>query len=224
MTCPHPYLLGSMVRASFSHVSYWVFDLDNTLYPREASLFDQIEVRMREYIVSTLGVTAARADELRDIYWRDHGTTLAGLMENHGIDPDPFLHDVHEIDLSVLTPAPDLRLAIDRLPGRKFIYTNGSRRHADRVLEARALTGVFDAIFGVEDADYHAKPSSHAFETVFGRAGLPTREAAMFEDDIRNLEVPHEMGMRTVLVGDEAEVPHVHHSTHDLAEFLGKVA
>ncbi|MEM9814476.1 MAG: pyrimidine 5'-nucleotidase, partial [Pseudomonadota bacterium] len=190
-----------MLNAAFEHVTEWVFDLDNTLYPRDARLFDQIEVRMRDFIMRTLEVTAEEASALRDGYWEAHGTTVAGLMKDHGIDPDPFLAEVHQIDLARLDPAPDLAGRIAALPGRRIVYTNGSRRHAERVLDARGLTRAFDDVFGVEDADYHPKPHQQAFETVFTRAALKASAAAMFEDDSRNLAVPHAMGLTTVLVG-----------------------
>lgn len=213
-----------MPRDKFFHVTTWVFDLDNTLYPREADLFAQIEVAMMRYIVDALSVSEAEANRLRDQYWRDHGTTLAGLMAEHGLDPDPFLVAVHDIDLSGLSRDADLRQAITALPGRKIVYTNGSRGHADRVVAARGLDGIFAAHYGVEDAGYLPKPHRQAFETVFAIAELKTDQAAMFEDDIRNLEVPHQLGMRTVLVGGTETAPHVHHQTSDLTAFLMKLA
>ncbi|MEM9428010.1 MAG: pyrimidine 5'-nucleotidase [Pseudomonadota bacterium] len=213
-----------MLNAAFEHVTEWVFDLDNTLYPRDARLFDQIEVRMRDFIMRTLEVTAEEASALRDSYWEAHGTTVAGLMKVHGIDPDPFLAEVHQIDLARLDPAPDLAERIAALPGRRIVYTNGSRRHAERVLEARGLTRAFDDVFGVEDADYHPKPHHRAFETVFTRAALKASAAAMFEDDSRNLAVPHAMGLTTVLVGPaDGPEPHVDHVTEDLTDFLSQV-
>lgn len=212
-----------MLNVAFDHVQDWVFDLDNTLYPPEADLFSQIEARMSGYIVETLGVSEHEAEHLRDVYWKQHGTTLAGLMDEHSIEPDPFLHMVHDIDLSALAPAPELRAALQALPGRKIVYTNGSKGHAERVLEARGLAGVMDAYFGVEDAEYHPKPSERAFKTVFGLAELRTGAAAMFEDDARNLAVPHALGMKTVLVGPHEDADHIHHSTEDLADFLSRV-
>ncbi len=212
-----------MLRSAFDHVQDWVFDLDNTLYTPEANLFAQIEHKMSGFIMGALNVTAREAAHLRDSYWKNHGTTLAGLMEEHGLDPDPFLEMVHDIDLSGLAPAPELKAAIQALPGRKIVYTNGSRAHAERVLEARGLAGVMDAYFGVEDADYHPKPAGIAFEKVFTRAELRTSAAAMFEDDPRNLAVPHRLGMKTVLVGPHEDADHIHHSTQDLTDFLSRV-
>ncbi|WP_444452069.1 pyrimidine 5'-nucleotidase [Rhodobacter capsulatus] len=210
-----------MPASAFSHVCHWVFDLDHTLYPPSARLFDQIEVRMTAYVMRALGIDRDEADHLRDHYWRSHGTTLAGLMQVHGIDPTPYLEDVHDIDFSVLTPDPALRAAIADLPGHKIVFTNGSAPYAEKVLSARGLGGLFDGIFGVEHADYHPKPAARAFATIFGLAGVDPARAAMFEDDPRNLAVPHALGMRTVHVAAQPEhAPHIQHHTNDLPHFL----
>ncbi len=205
---------------AFRHVDYWVFDLDNTLYPPQARLFDQIEKLMAEYVMRELDVDVKTAHSLRQKYWKEYGTTLAGLMHVHNIDPEPYLREVHQLDLTTIEAAPDLRAAISALPGRKIIYTNGSRMHGKSVSNALGLEGVFDAIYGVEDADYTPKPDQAAFQKVFTADGINTERAAMFEDDIRNLAIPHQMGMQTVLVGPEEYAPHIHHQTEDLAVFL----
>lgn len=210
-----------MTADSFSHVETWVFDLDNTLYPPHMRLFDQIEVRMTAYVMQALGVAETEANRLREQYWREHGTTLAGLMRLHDVDPAPYLSEVHDIDFSVLHPDPDLAQAIKALPGRKIVYTNGCAPYAENVLAARGLSGLFEAIYGVEHADFHPKPDRQAFETVFDKDGLTQSRAAMFEDDPRNLKVPHEMGLRTVLVTPQPELErHIHHHTDDLTGFL----
>jgi putative hydrolase of the HAD superfamily len=217
-------MVRAMVAASFSHVRAWVFDLDNTLYPPEARLFDQIEVRMTAFVQRSLGVDRAEADRLRADYWARYGTTLAGLMNEHGVDPGPYLTEVHEIDLGHLNPAPALAAAIARLPGRRIVYTNGSRPYAERVLAARGLTGIFDAVYGVEHAGFRPKPEQAAFEAVFALDGLAADQGAMFEDDIRNLAAPNAMGMQTVHVGPEPlPHPHIHHHTSDLAAFLSQL-
>lgn len=213
-----------MVADRFSHVTAWVFDLDNTLYPPEAKLFDQINVRMTDWVMQALGVDRAEADRLRLHYWQTYGTTLAGLMDEHGVDPGPYLTHVHEISLDALQSDPELAAAIADLPGRRIVYTNGSAPYAKRVLTARGLSGLFDAVYGVEHAGFRPKPERTAFETVFTRDGIAPDRAAMFEDDVRNLEAPHAMGMRCVLVAPEPdEAPHVHHHTADLADFLSQL-
>lgn len=210
-----------MPKNSFDHVTTWVFDLDNTLYPPEARLFDQIEVRMTDWVMQALGVSRGDADRMRQEYWRDHGTTLAGLMRLHDVDPAPYLTHVHEIDMTHLERDPELAAHIRALPGRKIVFTNGSGPYAERVLEARGLAGLFDAIYGVEHAGFHPKPDRAAYDTVFGTDGLDPARAAMFEDDPRNLVEPYAMGLRCVHVAPEpVEAPHVHYSTDDLAGFL----
>jgi len=213
-----------MVKASFSHVTSWVFDLDNTLYPPQARLFDQIEVKMTDWVMQALSVSRAEADHLRAQYWRDYGTTLAGLMALHDVDPAPYLTHVHDISLDHLERDTTLRDHIRALPGRRIVYTNGSAPYAERVLAARGLDGLFDAIYGVEHAEFRPKPERQAFETIFARDGLRPAEAAMFEDDPRNLAAPHEMGMRTVHVAPAPhDADHIHHHTDDLTAFLGRL-
>ncbi|MHC0053193.1 pyrimidine 5'-nucleotidase [Actibacterium sp. D379-3] len=210
-----------MVKRHFSHLRGWVFDLDNTLYPPAARLFDQIEIRMTAYVMDALNVDQPEANRLRKLYWAEYGTTLAGLMALHGVDPAPYLTHVHEIDLGHLHPDPTLRAGIAALPGRRIVYTNGSAPYAERVLAARGLSGVFDAVYGVEHAGFRPKPERAAFEAVFAADGIDPATAAMFEDDPRNLAAPHAMGMRTVHVAPEPQpADHIHHHTDDLSGFL----
>ncbi|MCA0043118.1 pyrimidine 5'-nucleotidase [Celeribacter litoreus] len=212
-----------MTADSFSHVKTWVFDLDNTLYPPEAALFSQIEVKMTDWVSRELNVTTDEANKLRRDYWAEYGTTLSGMMARHGTDPLPYLTYVHDIDFSGLAADAALKAAITALPGRKIVYTNGSKPYAERVLEARGLTGIFNAIYGIEHAEFHPKPQPQAFATVFAADGVAPEEAAMFEDDPRNLVVPHALGMKTVYVAPsplDPPAPHIHHHTNDLAHFL----
>lgn len=211
-----------MAAEHFSHVRTWVFDLDNTLYPPHMRLFDQIEVRMTNWVMQALDVDRAHADHLRATYWKLYGTTLAGLMAEHRVDPEAYLADVHDIDFSVLSPDPVLADRISALPGRRIVYTNADAPYARRVLQARGLTGLFDAVYGVEHANYRPKPERDAFETVFTLDRLDPTTAAMFEDDARNLAAPHAMGMRTVHIAPDPEpAPHIHHHATDLSAFLG---
>ncbi|WP_299352034.1 pyrimidine 5'-nucleotidase [uncultured Shimia sp.] len=213
-----------MPREAFSHVRTWVFDLDNTLYPPKVRLFDQIEVKMTQYVMDALGVDRPRANLLRQQYWAEYGTTLAGLMRVHDVDPGPYLIDVHDISFDALEPDPHLAAQIKALPGRAIVFTNGTAPYAERVIEARGLSGLFDAVYGVEHANFLPKPERGAFEAVFELDGITTETAAMFEDDARNLQAPHEMGMKTVHVAPEPEdADHIHHHTNDLPEFLKKL-
>lgn len=213
-----------MPAENFRHVDAWVFDLDNTLYPPSARLFDQIDARMTEVVMRVTGAGRDESDRIRHQYWQAYGTTLAGLMAHHGMDPEPYLVEVHDIDFSALEPDPGLRAAIARLQGRRIVYTNGSAPYARRVIAARGLDGLFDAVYGVEDAGYAPKPQPQAYARVFAADRLDPGRAAMFEDDPRNLRVPHALGMRTVLVGpDPLAEDHIHHHTDDLAAFLNRL-
>lgn len=218
----------------FAHVTVWIFDLDNTLYPAGDALFPQISAKMSAWLMRHLHVDATEAARLRDHYWRRHGTTLAGLMAEHDIDPHGFLDDVHDIDLGALRPDPVLAGAIARLPGRKIVHTNADAAYAGRVLAARGLSG-FDAVLGIGETGWHPKPDLRAYDAIRTAVGFDPREAAMFEDTPRNLAVPFTQGMRTVLVGPGHEGPadrpmppeaalHITHQTLDLSAFLDALA
>lgn len=214
-----------MIAQHFDHVDTWVFDLDNTLYPPSADLFGQMDARFSAYVAQLTGLDQARALDLCRTYWDDYGSTLLGLIENHDIDPHHFLADVHDIDISHLQEDTALVAAINALPGRKIVFTNGSKNHAKRVLAARGLTRQFDAVYGVEHADFQAKPGQDAFSRVFGIDGLTPTKAAMFEDEPRNLAVPHALGMRTVHVHQTPDpAPHIHHHTDHLSDFLSQLS
>ena len=218
----------------FAGVDCWIFDLDNTLYPSELRLFSQIEARMTAYVQRVLNVDAAEASRLRVHYWREHGTTLAGLMAHHAIDPVDYLDEVHAIDLSAVPPDEALAAAIRALPGQKIVHTNADAAYAVRVLSRRRLA-VFDAVYGIGEVDYHPKPDPRSFAAVLARQGIDPTRAAMVEDDPRNLQVPFSLGMRTVLVGpgrhgpDDLAHDHVHGDhvmwhTHDLTGFMAALA
>ena len=213
--------------SDLSGVRVWVFDLDNTLYCPSLRLFDQVNAKITAYVMRALGVDAAQAAEIRARYWREHGTTLAGLMAHHAVDADDYLDDVHAIDLTAIRPDAALRAAIHALPGRKVIYTNGSRGHGRGVSAALGVADCFEAIYGVEDAGYVPKPRAEAFAAVFGKVGLDPATSAMVEDDQRNLEVPAALGMATIwrpVDADEPQATHVRHVARDLTAFLQGVA
>lgn len=221
--------------SSLSHVTDWVFDLDNTLYPRECNLFAQIDIRITHYVmdVTQLDFTAART--LQKDYYRDFGTTLNGLMQRHSIDPDHFLNSVHAIDYSPVDPHPDLVDAIRALPGRKFILTNGDISHARSVLSRLGGDDLFEDVHDIRGMNYVPKPHRQAYDGFLGLHSIDPKRAIMFDDLEKNLVVPHEVGMATVQVvpGDDfiheqvdawelgrTTGPHVHHITGDLAGFL----
>ncbi len=214
-----------MPKEAFNNISTWVFDLDNTLYPAGACLFPQIERKMTDWVMRNLGLDEASANALRHGYWQEYGTTLAGLMSGHDIDPSDFLAFVHDIDFSGLSRDNALARRIAALPGRRIVFTNADTLYATRVLERRGLSGLFDAIYGIEEAGYLPKPRRDAFDCIVRLDGFDPGRGAMFEDDPRNLLEPHRMGMATVLVAPEPLVEdHIHHNTGDLRDFLDRLA
>lgn len=231
-------LSGAPDLAAFVGVEAWIFDLDNTLYPAESRLFAQIDERIGAFVARLLAVSAEEARVVQKDYYRRYGTTLRGLMIEHGISPDEFLSYVHDIDHSPLSPAPQLAAALARLPGKRFIMTNGSRGHAHAVAAKLGIGDHFEDVFDIVDADHVPKPEAAAYETFWRRHGIVPAKAAMFEDLARNLAVPHAHGMRTVLVVptgtrevfreawelEDHDAPHVGHVTDDLAAFLDRVA
>lgn len=178
----------------------WIFDLDNTLYPAECDLFAQIDRAMTAYVASLLGLAHAEALAVQKRYYLEHGTTLAGLMAQHAADPAAFLEAVHDIDYAPIRPDPELRAMLLRLPGRRLIFTNGSRRHAARVLAAMELEGVFDGVFAIEDAELAPKPMPEAFDRLCRRFAIEPSTAVFFDDLPRNTAAGKALGFTTVLV------------------------
>jgi putative hydrolase of the HAD superfamily len=231
--------LSSAPIRSLSHVTDWVFDLDNTLYPRECNLFAQIDILISHYMVSVTQLPFDEARALQKTYYRDYGTTLNGLMQRHEVDPDHFLNTVHAIDYSPVSAHEELVDAIRALPGRKFILTNGDVGHARSVLgRLGKADDLFEDIFDIRAMKFTPKPLPEAYESFFAKHGIDARRAAMFDDLEKNLKVPHERGMATVQVvaGDDfahdqvdpweldrTGGEHVHHITADLAGFLRKL-
>jgi putative hydrolase of the HAD superfamily len=218
----------------FDHVETWVFDLDNTLYPHHVNLWQQVDQRIRDYVASFLKITHEDAFRLQKDYYKRYGTTMRGLMTEHGMKPDDFLDFVHQIDHSPLQPDAALGAAIERLPGRRLILTNGTRRHADAVLARLELGTHFEDVFDIIAAELEPKPSPQTYARFIATHGVDPAKAAMFEDLARNLAVPHALGMTTVLVVPEhtrevfrerwelegRDAPHVDHVTDDLGAFL----
>ncbi len=217
----------------FSHVESWVFDLDNTLYPHHL-LWQQVDDRIRSFIVDFLKVSPEEAFRVQKDYYRRYGTTMRGLMTEHALNSDEYLDYVHEIDHSVLEPNPALGAILQKLPGRKLILTNGTRKHADAVMKKLEVHQHFEDIFDIVAAELEPKPSAKIYERFLARHEVDPAKAAMFEDLARNLAVPHALGMVTVLVVPGAtpkvvrenwelegrDDPHIDHVTDDLVAFL----
>ena len=217
----------------FSHVDTWVFDLDNTLYPSDARVWPQVDERITLYVMRLYGLDAISARALQKHFYHRYGTTLKALMVEEGVDPHDFLDFAHDIDHSTIRLDESLGTAIEHLPGRKLILTNGSRRHAERVADKLGILNHFEDVFDIAAADFIPKPDRGTYERFLLRHGVDPRRSALFEDIARNLVVPHDLGMATVLVvpqtpdpfrerfeQEAVKEPHIDHITSDLAAFL----
>jgi putative hydrolase of the HAD superfamily len=181
-----------------------VFDLDNTLYPHHL-LWQQVDDRIRAYVAEFLKVSKDEAFRVQKDYYKRYGTTMRGLMTEHGLDPDDYLEYVHQIDHSPLEPNPALGAALEKLPGRKLILTNGTRKHADAVMKRLEIDQHFEDVFDIIAAELEPKPALQTYERFLARHAVDATRAAMFEDLARNLEAPHALGMTTVLVVPEGQ-------------------
>ncbi|WP_232630259.1 pyrimidine 5'-nucleotidase [Methylobacterium sp. Leaf118] len=233
MLCPAETHFTTADARGFGHVDTWVFDLDNTLYPSEARVWPQVDERITLYVMGLYGLDGLSARSLQKYFYHRYGTTLKALMVESSIDPHDFLDFAHDIDHSTIALDEALGAAIERLPGRKLILTNGSRRHAETVAEKLGILNHFEDVFDIAAADFVPKPDRSTYERFLERHGVDPRRAALFEDIARNLVVPHDLGMATVLVvpptpdpfrerfeQEAVREPHIDHITSDLAGFL----
>lgn len=214
----------------FESRRYWVFDLDNTLYHPDLAVFDKIDARMGEYIARLLNVDLAEAWTVQKDYFRTHGTTLAGLMRFHDVEPHDFLDFVHDVDISAITPQPQLAAQIAALPGQKFIFTNADAPYAQKVLQNLGLEGMFDAVHDIHATRYQPKPEQSAYDSMLASFGIAPEQSVFFEDMARNLKPAKALGMATVWLNNGAELGnHDHHDGHidltasDLSEALDHI-
>jgi putative hydrolase of the HAD superfamily len=218
----------------FTRTNTWIFDLDNTLYPASCRLFDQMHVKMSDYVMRRFGVEYTEARRIQKELFYKHGTTLRGLMVEHGEKPEGFLDHVHDIDYSSVSEDKLLQESLEKLPGRKIVFTNGTNRHASSVMQRLGVTGHFHGIYDIVDADHIPKPARQPYDKFVAQYAIDGTRSAFFEDIAKNLEVPHTFGMTTVLVTDTenndalqlnegAIGTHVHHTTSHLAEFLREI-
>ena len=218
-------------KPNLNHIETWVFDLDNTLYCATTDLFSAIDRRMGEFISDALRVDSVEARHIQKTYFRDYGTTLRGLMVNHGTDPEAFLEYVHAIDVDVLKPDAALDSALARLEGVKVVFTNGSADHAVKVMDRLGVTRHFDGVFDMAASGYLSKPDPAAYEALIARHRIRPAETVIFEDLTRNLAPAAELGMTTVwvrnrthwsdtFVEDGGKPDYVHHETEDLTAWL----
>ena len=217
----------------FADVDTWVFDLDNTLYPSDAMVWPQVDDRITLYVMRLYGLDALSARALQKYFYHRYGTTLKALMIEDSVDPHDFLDFAHDIDHSTIKLDAALGDAIEKLPGRKLILTNGSRRHAENVAAKLGILDHFEDVFDIAAADFVPKPERATYERFLKAHGVEPKRAALFEDIARNLAVPHDLGMATVLVvpriidpyreafeQEAVREPHIDHITDDLAGFL----
>jgi len=218
----------------FTGVDTWVFDLDNTLYPHHVNLWQQVDARIGEFIGAYLRVPADEARRIQKDYYRRYGTSMRGMMTEHGVHADDYLAYVHQIDHSPLQPNPAMGAAIAKLPGRKLILTNGSTDHADKVLQRLGIGAHFEAVFDIIAAELEPKPAPQTYHRFLRAHGVNPERSAMFEDLARNLVIPHRLGMTTVLVVPDGtrevvredwelegrDAAYVDHVTDDLTGFL----
>jgi putative hydrolase of the HAD superfamily len=225
----------------FAHIETWVFDLDNTLYPHNVSVWKQVNDLIRGYIANYLNVSEDEATRIRKDYYERYGTSMRGMMAEHNMPHEEYLEAVHRIDHSVIEPNPALGAAIEKLPGRKLIFTNGTKKHADAIVARLGLHGHFEDAFDIVAADLEPKPARQTYEKFLRVHDVAPERAAMFEDLARNLEVPHALGMTTTLVtpppgfvrpGESVrqdwenagrDAAFVDYVTDDLTEFLNRV-
>ena len=209
--------------ADLRHVDTWLFDLDNTLYPLDSGLAARMSPRITDFVEKLTGLPRPEALALQKRYLAEHGLTLRGLIDNHGVDPDVYHATFHDVPLDCLVPDPALETALRRLPGRRLIFTNSDDVHTERVVEALGLAGLFEDVFHIGSAAFSPKPSAAAFDAIVRAHAIEPRTTAFFEDSERNLEPAAALGMTTVLVGAHAQAstaPFVHHRTPTLALFL----
>ena len=209
------------------HIENWIFDLDNTLYPPSAKLFDLIDARMGAFIMRLLGVDAIEARRVQKQYFHDHGTTMAGLMHHHGVDPEDFLTDVHDIALDRLSVDARLRAGLERLPGRKLLFTNADADYSARVLKARGIDNLFDGVCDIRVTRYTPKPDPEAYAVMVTHLGVDPTKSLFVEDMARNLTPAKALGMTTVWLDNGSESgPRDHRPEHvdfhvtDIADWL----
>jgi putative hydrolase of the HAD superfamily len=210
----------------FAHIDTWLFDLDNTLYPLGSGLAAIVSDRITSFVAELTGLPRKEALVLQKRYLAQYGLTLAGMLEHHGVDPATYHAMFHDLPLDSLAPDPVLRAGLERLPGRRLIFTNADDVHAARVLEHLELADLFEAVFHIGAADFAPKPSDAAFDRIMAAHAIAPARTAFFEDTAANLAPAAALGMTTVLVGPSAELaapPFVNFRAVDLAAFLATV-
>lgn len=216
--------------AALKETETWVFDLDNTLYPASTNLFAQVDERMRDFIANFLDLELDEAYQLQKKYFKECGTTLRGLMSHHDMEPGSYLDYVHDIDISGVQPSQGLRNSLNGLSGQKYIFTNASRSHAERVMERLGVSDCFVDIFDIVDAGYEPKPASHVYDQFVEKFQINPKKSVMVEDMIRNLEPAAKLGMGCVWVQTNVSwaqegigAAYIDYETKDLEAWLAQI-
>ena len=216
---------------NIAKAEHWIFDLDNTLYPADCNLFHQVDIRMRNFIAEYFGLGEEEARNLQKRYFRKYGTTLSGLMKNHGMKPEPFLEYVHDIDVTVVPPNPCLEHSLSLLPGQKLVFTNGTSEHAGRVMKRLGIEHHFDCVFDIFAADFIPKPRIFGYRRLIKDCFINPHKSVMVEDVACNLEPAKTLGLTTVLItnsdewsGEDKKSEYVDHRVDNLTRWLGKLS
>ena len=213
-------------------IDTWIFDLDNTLYSADSGIFQQVHKLMGKFIVEHLNVNINEAKNIQRKYYKKHGTTLRGLMDNHGIDPDSFLEEVHKLDYSIVSPNLKLAKNLENLNGKKFIFTNANKKHADIILDKLQIANLFEGIFDIKMANYIPKPEIQTYEKLIETYNINPNKTIMFDDIAKNLVPASKLGFTTVWidVGHEnfsddiaSSKKYLDHQTKDLSNWLSNI-
>ena len=214
----------------FRSIKYWIFDLDNTLYSGDTKVFDQVDKKMSKYISDKLNVSIEEAKKIQKNYFYEYNTTLNGMIKNHKIDPDEFLEFVHDIDIDFLQKDPNLAKEIEKLEGKKIIFTNGSRKHAINITKRIGIDQYFDDIFDIVNANFIPKPAMEPYKKLVEKHKIDPKLCVLVEDIARNLKPAYEMGMKTIWIENDepwaskfSDSEFINYKTNNLSEFLKKI-
>jgi putative hydrolase of the HAD superfamily len=214
---------------SLAHIATWIFDLDLTLYRPEANIMAQVRDRIALYVEQYFEISSEQAHQVRQNYYQQYGTTLGGLMAEHNIEPHGYLDFVHDVDMTKLHPAPELRAAIEGLPGRKLIFTNADAPYAKRVLAKLELDGVFEDIFDIHRMDHVPKPALPSYHALCQELSIDPCRALFVEDSAHNLVPAKAIGMTTIWVNNDSQAAssgneiHIDHEISDVTEWLSQI-
>ena len=215
-----------------NQVKTWIFDLDNTLYSADSGIFQQVHELMGKFVSNQLNIDIDKAKKIQKNYYKQHGTTLRGMMDNHGVDPDHFLAEVHRLDYSIVGPNKELNIELKKLEGRKIIYTNANMQHTIDVLERIELSNFFDDIYDIKMANYIPKPEMAPYEQLIKQFNIDAKSAAMFDDIAKNLVPAKKVGFTSVWIDAgyenfsddiKASKSYLDHETTNITKFIENV-